>query len=254
MEKFLIKEIIAPIIIIIVATILCIVSQRIISRMFKFRVGKKNEKKQNTIQMVITNIVRYLIIIIAILMILEVFGVDTKSLVASLGIVGVVFGLALQDTLKDFLSGFNIIIENQFDIGDNIKIGAFKGEVINLGLKTTKIKAFTGEVLIVSNRNIVEVINYSMNNSLALVDIPIHSKVKTEEIEKVLTNLCKKLTKELEDIKGEVKLVGITNVTPLSTEFRITVETEPLKNIAIERIIKREVKLVLDEKQIQNKW
>jgi small conductance mechanosensitive channel len=180
-------------------------------------------------------------------MILEVFGVDTKSLVASLGVIGVVLGLALQDTLKDFLSGFNIIFENQFDVGDNVKIGTFRGEVISLGLKTTKVKAFTGEVLIVSNRNIIEVINYSMNNSLALIDILVSSSTKVSEVEKILEKLIKKLSKEIEGLISEITLVGVTNITANSIDLRLTVETEPLKNFEVERIIRREVKIELDK-------
>ncbi len=247
MEKFFVKEIIAPICIILVAFVLCVISQKIISKIFAVKISRKNEKKQKTIQMVITNIVRYLIIVIAILMILEVFGVDTKSLVASLGVIGVVLGLALQDTLKDFLSGFNIIFENQFDVGDNVKIGTFRGEVISLGLKTTKVKAFTGEVLIVSNRNIIEVINYSMNNSLALIDISVSSSTKVSEVEKILEKLIKKLSKEIEGLISEITLVGVTNITANSIDLRLTVETEPLKNFEVERIIRREVKIELDK-------
>ena len=62
-------------------------------------------------------------------MILDIFGVDTKSLIASLGVLGLVVGLALQDLLKDFISGMTIIFENQYCIGDIISVGDFKGEV-----------------------------------------------------------------------------------------------------------------------------
>ena len=65
-----------------------------------------------------------------------VWGVDTKALVASLGVIGVVAGLAMQDILKDFLAGFSIIIDNEFDVGDNIQIGTFRGDVIELGMVT----------------------------------------------------------------------------------------------------------------------
>ena len=73
---------------------------------------------------------------------MTVYGVDVTSVLAGLGIVGVVLGFALQDLAKDIIAGFSIIFENQYAIGDTISINGFKGEVIFLGLKTTKIKNY----------------------------------------------------------------------------------------------------------------
>ena len=106
-------------------------------------------------------------------MILDIFGVDTATLIASLGVVGLVAGLAIQDTLKDFVAGISIILENQYRVGDTITVKGFRGEVINLGIKTTHIRAYTGEVMIIANHLIEEVINHSVEKSLAVIDIPV---------------------------------------------------------------------------------
>ena len=106
-------------------------------------------------------------------MILNVYGVNTTALLTSLGLVGLGVSLSLQDTVKDFLAGIFIIFENQYDVGDTIEVAGFKGEVIALGLKTTKIKAVTGEVNIIANRNIGSVINHSFSNSLAVVEFDV---------------------------------------------------------------------------------
>ena len=92
--------------------------------------------------MLLKNITKYTVIIFLILAILTVYGVDVTSVLTGLGIVGVVLGLALQDLAKDIIAGFSIIFENQYAIGDTISINGFKGEVIFLGLKTTKIKVW----------------------------------------------------------------------------------------------------------------
>ena len=126
-------------------------------------------------------------------MILDVYGIDTKTILASIGIIGLVIGLAVQDTLRDFLSGLFIILDNQYSVGDNVMINGFRGNVINLGLKTTRIKAYTGEVKIIANRNIMEVTNYSKENSLAIVDISVSHNSNLEKTEKVLNELCERL-------------------------------------------------------------
>ena len=95
-------------------------------------------------------------------MILDIFGIDTKTLIASLGVVGLVAGLAVQDTLKDFVAGMSIILENQYRVGDTITIKGFRGEVISLGIKSTRLRSLTGEIMIVPNHLIEEVINHSL--------------------------------------------------------------------------------------------
>lgn len=250
LDKILIKEIIAPILIITFSIIICKIIQGIVKRTLKLKSNKNNNKKQDTLISIINNIIKYFIMIIALLMILDIFGIDTKTLVTSLGVVGLVAGLAVQDLLKDIISGISIIFENQFYVGDTVEINGFKGEVIHLGLKTTKLKSYTGEVKVISNRNITEVINYNLANSLAIVDFQISYESDTKKAEKVLNTLCKKLTKELKDIKGEVTLLGVTKLDSSGVEYRITVETLPLKHYAITREILKAVKLELEENKI----
>ena len=250
LDKILIKEVIAPILIIIFSIITCRIIQGIVKRTLKIKSGKADKKKQETLISVINNIIKYFIMIIALLMILDVFGIDTKTLVTSLGVVGLVAGLAVQDLLKDIISGMSIIFENQFYVGDTVEINEFKGEVIHLGLKTTKLKSYTGEVKIISNRNITEVINYNLANSLAIADFQISYESDTQKAEKVLTNLCEKLTKELNNIKGEVSLLGVTKLDSSGVEYRITVETLPLKQYEVSRTILKAVKIELEKNKI----
>lgn len=250
LDKILIKEIVAPVLIIVFSIIVCKVIQGIVKRTLKLKSSKAGKKKQDTLVSVINNIIKYFIMIIALLMILDVFGIDTKTLVTSLGVVGLVAGLAVQDLLKDIISGMSIIFENQFYVGDTIEINGFKGEVTHLGLKTTKLKSYTGEVKIISNRNITEVVNFNLANSLAVVDFQIAYESETEKAEKILTNLCSKLTKELKNIKGDVTLLGVTKLDSSGVEYRITVETVPLKHYEVTRQILKAVKLELEKHKI----
>lgn len=250
LDKILIKEIIAPILIVVFSIIIYKIIQGIVKRTFKLKSSKAGKKKQETLISIVNNVIKYFIIIIALLMILDIFGIDTKTLVTSLGVVGLVAGLAVQDLLKDIISGMSIIFENQFYVGDTVEINGFKGEVTHLGLKTTQLKSYTGEVKIISNRNITEVVNYNLANSLAIVDFQISYESETEKAEKVLNNLCSKLTKELNDIKGEVSLLGVTKLDSSGVEYRITAETLPLKQYEVTRKILKAVKMELEKNKI----
>lgn len=235
------KKIIAPIIIFVATTIIYKVVKGVIQKMFKLRVKVVDEKRNLTLMQLIVNIVKYFLYTIAILMILEVYEVDTKSLIASLGVLSLVVGLALQDTLKDFVSGITIILENQFSVGDIVTISNFKGEVVSLGLKTTKLKSFDGQLFIIANRNIVEVINHSLANSLAIVDLPISYEENLEKLEKILNTACERLSNELNYLKGKVEVLGINSYDTANLLYRITVETEAGKHFEIQRIIRKEI-------------
>ena len=253
-EKVMVKEIAGPILVICISILLNGLVKNIVHRFFhidKKKLRTKEEKRTVTVVSLITNIIKYVIILIDVIIILGIYGIPTASIIASLGAVGVVLGLALQDTLKDFVSGFFIITDNLYRMGDWIEIGDFEGEVINIGLKTTQIRAYTGEVKIISNRTVTEVINYNLSNTLAIVDIPIPYEEDYEKAEQVLKDLCVKLTDTLDKIRGTVTLLGINEYNEKGLVYRITVDTVPTEHYGVQREIRKQVKQVLDQNKIQ---
>ena len=245
LDKILVREVIGPIIILLVSIILYKILKSIIKKAFKK--SKSKNKKQETVISIIKNILKYFILIIDILMILDIYHIDTKSILASLGIIGIVAGLAIQDLLKDLISGLSIVFENQFYVGDTIEINGFRGEVIHLGLKTTKLKSYTGEIKIIANRNITEVTNYSLSNSLAIVDFQVPYEVDNEKVEKIIRNKCEELTNKLPNLKGEVKLLGVNKLDSSGVEYRVTVETLSMKHFETQREIMKQIKVELEK-------
>jgi len=150
--------------------------------------GKNNyeKKKRKTITKLFKNIVKYLILMIAVLTILSIYGVNVGGMVAGLGITATIIGLALQDTFKDIINGINIIVENYFIVGDIIEYDTFTGEVIEFGLKSTKIKNAKGEVKIVANRNIMEIKNLSQESQTIQINIPLPYEEDVEKMEKII--------------------------------------------------------------------
>lgn len=249
MEFLLKKEIIAPFLIIIIIFVLYNIFKKVIKKLLFLR--KLDKRKEKTILMLLNNTIKYIMIIIGGIAILDVYGIDTRALITSFGVVGLVIGLALQDTIKDFVSGMFIVLDNQYGVGDNVTISGFRGEVIFLGLKTTKIKAFTGEVKIINNRNILEVINHSLENSLAIVDVPISKEIDVDKVIKLIKEECINLTKHLEGIYGDVSLLGINSISPKFVRYRIIVETIPMENFRIQREIMYAVTQMLIKNKIE---
>jgi small conductance mechanosensitive channel len=208
-----------------------------------------DKRRSKTMSSLINNILKYLILVFCFLAILEVYNISTKGLITSLGVVGVVAGLAFQDTLKDLLAGFSIIFENKYAVGDIITIGDFRGKVISLGLKTTKIQSTKGEIKIISNSNITEVINHSLDDAYEFIDIPVSYEEKIEKVEKVLTNLCQKLINENKDLL-EAEVLGVNDLDSSSVNFRIMIKTKFMKQYDMRREILKQVKMEFDKQKI----
>ena len=249
-DLLLIKEVVYPIIIILVGTLIYIIVSSTVKRIFKSKINKIDNRHSGSLCKLINSILKYLIIIFCILGILEVFGINTAGAITSLGVVGVVAGLALQDTLKDILAGFSIIFENKYAIGDIITVGNFKGKVINLGLKSTKIQSNTGEIKIVSNSSITEVINHNLDDSFEFVDIPVSYDASIDKVEEILLNICEKLEAENEDLI-ETQLLGLEAFDSSSINFRVMLKTKTMKQYIVKREFLKQVKLEFDKEKIE---
>ena len=198
-------------------SIVIIISAFIIIRIIDSIIDKLNipckdpleKKKRKTVVSLIKNIMKYIIIVIMVITLLNLYGVNTNSIIAGLGIVSVVIGFALQDALKDIINGLNIMFDYYFVVGDVVTYEDFTGTVVEFGLKTTKIKKHTGEVLIIANRNIDKVINISHERAKVVINIPTAYEEKYSKIERVLN-------KVLEEAK--IKYVNIDETTFLGID------------------------------------
>lgn len=143
--------------------------RRIIKLTFKHAVSKKaspaQKQRVKTVSQMLSSLLKYLMLILTILVVLADLGVNVSSLIAGLGILTAVLGLAFQDLIKDFIAGVAILVEGQFSVGDTVKIDDFKGVVVNVGLKTTEIRNKEGQVKIIANHNIDGLINCSKTES-----------------------------------------------------------------------------------------
>lgn len=207
-------------------------------------------KRRKTIVNLISNIFKYIVFVIIILAILSLYGVDTKALIASLGVVGAVLGLALQDAIKDFISGITIIMDNFFVVGDIVTLNNFTGEVIDMGLKTTKIKKVNGEVLVIANRNIDAVVNISQKPANVVIEIPTAYEANTEYVEKAIVKILGEI-KKIEGIKNEPEYLGISALDESCVNYMISFLCLQEKQWQIKRDALRIIKNVYDKGKIK---
>lgn len=237
MEKFFTKEVITSLVVLLFGIFLYFLIKYVIRKLFNFK--KMKDSKKRTIINLFVNITRFAVIALTIVIILEINGINTKSLLASFGVVGIVAGLALQDLLKDFIVGMSLIFEGEFSIGDWVSINGFKGEVLPSNLRITKLRSATGEVKMISNRSITEVINYSMYNTNLMLDVDVAYESDIKKVKNVLDKLCEKFKTdhELKNITCD----GIQELASSSIKFRITVTCKYLEQFELGRFLKKEI-------------
>lgn len=255
------SKVILPIVVILGAMLFFQLVKTITKRLFKASSARMNNTQRrqrvDTIRTLVVSIEKYVVIFVAIVIILSIFGVNVTSMVAGLGIMTAIIGLAFQDLAKDIIAGISLATENQFDVGDNVEIHGFRGNVISLGLKTTKIMSYKGTIKCIANRDITEVTNYSDKDSLAEVNVGVAYKHKSEEVEKafdiVRENLAKNTMQNpaLENSLGEMVINGITDFGDSAIMWRVSMPCKANTAIGIERAMRREIKSVFDKQGIE---
>ena len=208
-------------------------------------------KRRKTVVDLITNFIKIFTIVIVLLVILNLFGINTTSIIASLGVASAVIGLAFQDTLKDVIGGVNIIMDNYFIVGDIVKYNDFMGEVISFGFKVTKIKNLNNEVLTVANRNITQIINLSKEKAAVLIKVPIAYEEDIDKVEKVIDKILANISKvEYVDSKA-VQYLGVDELCDSSVNLLIKFICERDKQWITKREALKIIKKELDNNGVK---
>ncbi len=194
----------------------------ILQEVINFGRDKYEIKKRLTITKLFQNIAKYIIILIALLAILSIYGVNVAGMIAGLGITATIIGLALQDTFKDIINGIGIILENYFIVGDIVDYNGFSGEVIEFGLKSTKIKDCSGQVMIIANRNILEIKNLSQESQALLMNIQLPYEKDVVAMEKIINNKILPKIAKIENVDPEsATYLGINELSDSCIKYLI---------------------------------
>lgn len=211
---------------------------------------RKTSKQHQTVLKIIRDGAKIIILFFLVVASLTVYGIDVTKILAGLGVISLVAGLALQDLLKDLIAGFSIILEDYFAIGDVITLNDFKGEVISLGIKSTKVKSFNGSILMINNREINKVINHSRENTLGIVNILISNDEKASMVIDIIEDALNHF--ELgNSFINKPECIGITNLSENYNEYRIIFLAKPEEHYAAERDIRKIVSNYLIDAKIK---
>ncbi len=231
--------------------VLSVVIDNFFEKQKKLKYGM-SEKKADTLQELLKNTLRYLLYFISLLLMLEQTELGTKTLIAITGAIGVAVGFGAQGFIKDVISGFLIIFEDQFAVGDYISIDGMSGTVETIGLRITKIRDFSGDLYIIPNGSIQKVTNKSRGNMRALVDVDVAYTENTDKVMEVLNKTCDIMKRDFkEDIVEGPSVLGITKLGESGFTVRIFAMTKSMKQGNIENELRKRIKCNFDKEGIQ---
>ncbi|MET9378932.1 mechanosensitive ion channel family protein [Streptomyces sp. NPDC002992] len=211
--------------------------------------AERRRQRSEAIGSVLRSVASFVILGTAGLMILGAFQIDLAPLLASAGVAGVAIGFGARNLVTDFLSGVFMILEDQYGVGDSVDAGVASGEVIEVGLRVTKLRGDNGEIWYVRNGEIKRIGNLSQGWATAAVDVTVRPTEDLDRVQSVINEATASMAKEEpwnERLWGPVEILGLNEVLLDSMTIRVSAKTMPGKALGVERELRWRIKRALD--------
>ena len=218
------------------------------------RLDVEGQKRAETMSHILENTLRVVVLIAALLMILKEIGIDIGPLLAGAGIVGLAVGFGAQSLVKDVISGFFILMENQMNVGDVVRVAGEAGLVEAIKLRTTVLRDLEGNVHVVPNGAISVLTNMTKEWSRALLDIGVAYKEDVDHVSDILREVAEEMRNDGEFapmILEPLEVLGLDSFGESSVNIKVMFKTIPLKQWAVAREFRRRVKKAFDERGVE---
>ena len=203
-----------------------------------------------TIVKLLNSFIKYLLAIIAIMLILSAWGVDAGTLLASAGILSLVIGLGAQSLIADIIAGMFIVFEGEFQVGDIVIIDGWRGTVDEIGIRTTKVIDWQGNIKIINNSQIASIINQSKELSVTTCVVAIDYRESIERVELIIKNNIERIKKAIPEIVDGPFYKGVDSLGDSSVNLLFIATVKESDYYVVQRALNREIKLIFDENNV----
>ena len=194
----------------------------------------------------------YAITLIGIIWGLSAIGINLSTIFASIGIVALIIGFAAESLIEDIVVGIFLVFEDDFNVGDIIEFNGFRGTVISIGVRVTCIQDPGGNIKLVNNSDMRNVLNRSRTDSNAICDIPISYAANLAETEAVLQRLAEQMPAKYPDLfLATPRYMGVQALDASSVNLRFVAKVKEQDIYTGARTMYREFKIGMDEAGIE---
>ncbi|MCH0569965.1 mechanosensitive ion channel family protein [Streptomyces sp. MUM 136J] len=215
--------------------------------------AERRRQRSQAIGSVLRSVTSFLILGTAALMVMSAFQINLAPLLASAGVAGVAIGFGARNLVTDFLSGVFMILEDQYGVGDTIDAGPATGEVVEVGLRVTKLRGPNGAIWYVRNGEVKRIGNLSQGWATANVDVTLKGDENLDRVRATLDGVAERMGKEEpwnELLWSPIEVLGLDSVLPDSMVVRVSAKTMPGKDTAVERELRWRIKRAFDAADI----
>ncbi len=235
---------------IIVTLVVTIFVSRVGRRLIRRALGKMRRhaeltdsgraRRIDTVSRITANMWRVIVDIIGLFLALSILGLNLTPFLAGATVIGATIGFGAQSLVRDFLSGFLMLLEDQYRIGDLVEVNHISGTVDEVSLRITRIRDAEGTEWYIPNGQILQVGNRARHWSRAVVGAQVDVHSDLAEATEVLRRAMREVVKrpELEGkLISDPKVLGVSKVTPTIATIDIEIRTEPLVELEVQRVL-----------------
>ncbi|GIP29189.1 mechanosensitive ion channel protein MscS [Paenibacillus sp. J23TS9] len=231
---------------------------RVVSKLIDRSLARQEQSRMNmnprrfaTVAELMKNVTSVTCNFVMVLLILSEFNFHLGPLLAGAGVLGLAIGFGAQSLVKDVITGFFIILEDQFAVGDVIQTGTYIGTVELIGLRSTRIVNMNGETYILPNGMITSVTNYSFSNALAMVDLPVKNERTLEDTVSLIKSALTGIKERNGNIIAVPDVLGIQSMNTSEYVIRIVAQCVPNTRTEVERMILENIKQAMEFEDMQ---
>jgi len=214
-------------------------------------IAKGRNNRVRTIITLLYSFSKYVVIVVTLFTILGIFGVAGEALLAGAGIIGLIIAFGMQSLLGDIIAGLFIVFENSFEVGDIITFSGNRGEVLQIGIRTTKIQDIGGNVIVINNSELRVLVNMTQFKSVAVCDVTIEYGENLEKVEKLIEGSLQKIAAKLDAITGDIAYKGPAAFNESGVVLRTIAQCDEASRMQLTRDLNRELKLIFDKNGIK---
>jgi len=215
------------------------------------------KKRTDTLSSILVKIAGIIILVIAIIMILPEFGVDITALIAAVGVGGLAIAFAAQNLVRDYITGFLIILEDQYRVGDVVSIAGVAGGVEEIGLRRTLLRDLDGNVHSIPNGKVELSTNMTKKFSRVNMDISVGYGEKLERVMEILNVICNEMAEDAKwkpDLITAPKVVRVNKLGDSGIDIKVMGDTKPARQWDVMGELRLRIKNTFDAEGIEIPW
>jgi small-conductance mechanosensitive channel len=210
------------------------------------------QRRLQTLSSIFCRLAQAVVLFIGLLELLHQLNLNITPILASAGVVGIAVGFGAQSLIKDLFAGLLILIEDQYRVGDSVKVGEISGTVENLTMRATFIRGLEGALTVIPNGAITTVSNLSRDWSRAVIDVEVDYHENLDRVMTLMLDTARAMRAENpQEVIDEPTMLGIDRLTGSSAVLRMLVKTAPSRHVDVARELRRRIKTAFDQAGIQ---